>query len=92
MKTLINKLLKKLYWLVITHLGRLLLAVILIVIGGLMSPEGTIGELIYNYDKGYGWHIPLCIGVIILLVETLIMITYAWVINPIRNYKERKKK
>jgi len=74
----------------LTHMGRILLAGLLLIVGGIMSPNGTIGEYIYDYDKGIIWTYMAYVGAATLMIETLISITYGWVINPIRKYKARK--
>ena len=75
-----------------THIGRILLGAILMIVGGIMTPFGTIGELIYDYDQGGFWKVLFYIGIALLVGESLIMMAYAWVINPIRALKERKNK
>jgi hypothetical protein len=48
----------------------------------------TFGLLANIYDWAY-W--PAILSWVYPVVLTLIMIVYAWIINPIRDYKETKK-
>lgn len=48
----------------------------------------TFGVLSNWYDWA---EIPMFISWVYPVVLTLIMIVYAWIINPIRDYKETKK-
>jgi len=67
-----------------THLGRILVGAILIVIGGSMSPLGIIGENIYNVDEGIFWWVLFYIGMVLIVGESLLLITFGLIINPIR--------
>jgi signal peptidase I len=78
-----------------THLGRLFfLAAPLMIIGGMMSPNGVIGEYI-NYKNNFTvFDGMLIVGVLILVVEFFWMMFYA-VKNTIKDIKDwwaRKKK
>jgi hypothetical protein len=78
----------------LTHLGRLFfVAAPLIIIGGLMSPYGTIGEYI-DYKKDvtvFDWMMYL--GALILVVEFFWMMFYAVknTIGDIKEWWKRKK-
>jgi heme/copper-type cytochrome/quinol oxidase subunit 1 len=75
----------------LTWLGRFGLAGLFIIVGGFMSPYGSIGELI-DYKRDFTiWDLMLYVGAFIAVSQTLVFITYGWVINPIRDYKNRKK-
>lgn len=75
----------------LTHIGRIGVGGLFLIIGGLLSPYGIIGENIYDYEEGRVWTIMSYIGVATLLIEFSIFFTYAWIINPIRDLKERRK-
>lgn len=90
-----EKLKEKIKWLFITHLGRIVIGAILVVIGGSLSRDGVIGEAIrnpQNYDNFDIFFWIMILGIMILLGYTIVMMAYAWVINPLRELKERKKK
>lgn len=78
-----------------THLGRLfLLAAPLMIIGGIMSPYGTIGEYIdYKRDVTV-FDVMMWIGAGILVVEFFWMMFYAVKnsINDIKDWWARRKK
>lgn len=77
----------KLLYLVQTHFGRLISFGILFVIGGLFAREGAIGEIIYNplnVDKFDLFEWILYIGIIGGVGYGLVMLAFAWVINPIK--------
>lgn len=76
----------------LTNIGRILLSALLLVIGAFMAPDGAIGMYIYGHDEGIFWNWVMIIGVVGLLIHVLIAIVYAWIINPIKLYKENKKK
>ncbi len=75
----------------LTWIGRFGLAALLMILGGFMSPYGTIGELLDYKRNTTIWDIMLWVGAGISLVQTLIFIDYGWVINPISGYKNRTK-
>ena len=63
----------------------------LLLVGGMMSPDGNIGQWI-DYKPNFTlWNWVMVIGAIGAVVETLVYMTYAWVINPIKDFKNRKK-
>lgn len=74
-----------------THIGRIALGALLMIVGGVMTPNGSIGELIYNYDEGTFWYVLFYIGIALLGFETLLFLIYGWIINPIRDLRERRK-
>ncbi len=75
----------------LTHIGRIGLSALLIVIGGIMSPYGVIGENIYDWNEGKLWSILMYIGGGSITIEILLFIIYAWIINPINALIERNK-
>jgi hypothetical protein len=86
---------EKLYWLISTHLGRLLLGAILFVLGFCLSQNGTAGELIGNGEGNEGVDYPFyagLVGLALLLGETLVMIGYAWFVVPFNYLKKKFKK
>jgi hypothetical protein len=92
MKDKLRKLFAQIF---LTHLGRLFfVAAPLMLVGGIMSPNGTIGELIYDYNQGGFWHVLFYIGIAIFLVEGAIM--FYWMIRntigDIRAWWNRRKK
>lgn len=72
---------KSLKWLVYTKLGWLIISVIWFAIFRIIDS---------NIDSDWAWWVSMPAGLYILGL-TLVMIAYAWVINPIRLYKENKK-
>jgi hypothetical protein len=61
----------------LTHIGRILLAALFLIIGGIMSPYGTIGEHI-NYKSDYTiFDTMVWVAVITFVVEFLIMMFWA---------------
>lgn len=75
-------------WLVLTNLGRILLAFLWI-----LTFMG-LDSLLWNYADNYGgWLMWVGMaGVVYLVGFTLVAIVYGWIINPIRDWKERKKR
>ena len=75
------KILNALKWLISTKLGWLILSFLWV--GTFMIIDDNIesGWAFWAAMPGFAYMIGLC----------LIMIAYAWVINPIREYKENKK-
>ena len=74
----------------LTWLGRFALAAVLIIVGGFMSPYGTIGEYIdYERDTTI-WDCLLYIGAATALIQTLIFMVFAG-INTVKDFKNRKK-
>ena len=72
--------LKKLSWFFVSHLGRIGLGAILCLLGG----------IIYSITGKFE-HV-ISVGVGLIALEGLIMITYAWIINPLRDYKAKQNK
>ena len=69
-----------------TKIGWVFISIFLLVIFGIFSTNSTI------IDNGYKWcNYAMIPPALYLLTLTVIMITYAWIINPIRAYKENKK-
>lgn len=79
----------------LTHIGRLFfVAAPLLVIGGIMSPNGTIGEYI-DYKRDYTiWDTMMYIGIGIMLVEFVLMMYWATknTIGDIKDWWNRRKK
>ena len=76
----------------LSHLGRIVISIILFFIGGLMSPYGTIGEHL-NYQRDITvWDIIMWIGIFVLIYEFLIFFVYGWIINPLKKRFKRNKK
>ena len=74
-----------------THIGRIMFGALLSIVGGIMTPNGTIGELIYNYDEGGFWKVLFYIGVILFTGECLLFIAYGLIINPIKSLIKKIK-
>lgn len=71
------------------NLARIVLSGLFLIVGGIMSPYGTIGQYI-DYEKDMtGWDVLMYIGAASLVLHTLVFIIFAWIVNPIR---DRKKK
>lgn len=91
MKDKIKKILAQMF---LTHIGRIFfVATPLLIVGGVMSPYGTIGEYIdYKRDVTV-FDYMMYVGVLILLVETLIMFYWAGknTIGDIKNWFKRRK-
>ena len=69
-----------------TKIGWAFISMVLLVVFGVFSTNSTLIE------NGYEWcNYAMIPPALYLLVLTLIMMAYAWIINPIRAYKERKK-
>ena len=75
-----------------THIGRVLVGGVLLLIGGIMSPNGTIGENIYSYGEGDLWVYMFYVGIALFSSEVLLFITYGVIVNPIRTLIEKRKK
>lgn len=91
MKTLLDKLkyVGELLWK--NTLAKMILAGIFVIVGGIMSPYGTIGQYI-DYEPGITfWEILMYIGAAYLAIMTLLFTIFAWIINPIRDYRAKKK-
>jgi heme/copper-type cytochrome/quinol oxidase subunit 1 len=92
MKEKLRKILAQMF---LTHLGRLFfVAAPLMLIGGLMSPYGSIGQYL-DYKKDFtGWDVMMIIGAGILVVEFFWMMYYAVknTIGDIKEWWKRKKK
>jgi len=89
---MLDKIKRVMVTLVTTHIGRILLSCGLILFGGIMTPFGIIGELIYDYDEGLVWKILFYTGVVIFLGQGLMMIIYGLFIRPIKNLIDKRKK
>jgi hypothetical protein len=91
MKDKIKKILAQMF---LTHIGRIFfVAAPLLIVGGIMSPYGTIGEYIdYKRDVTV-FDYMMYVGVLILLVEALIMFYWAGknTIGDIKNWFKRRK-
>jgi hypothetical protein len=74
-----------------THIGRILFGALLSLVGGIMTPSGTIGELIYNYDEGGFWKVLFYIGMALVVGEGLLFIVYGIIINPIKSLIKKIK-
>lgn len=73
-------------WLVVTNYGRIVLGGILL-LGGFtplnwVDEDSILGNILFYTGLTGGG---------ILLVYALLMMVYAWIINPIREYKNKKK-
>jgi hypothetical protein len=75
-----------------THIGRILVGIVLCLVGGILSPNGTIGELLYDYDQGVFWTWMFYIGTALWTGEALLLITYGLIINPIKGLINKLKK
>lgn len=84
-----GKIKDKLLWLVSTHFGRIIMGAILAIVGGILSPYGTIEFLSTDYDF---FTYMATAGMIIIGAYVLIMIAHAWIINPIRMLINKRKK
>ena len=101
MKDRIRKMLKQIF---LTHIGRLFfVAAPLLIIGGIMSPNGSIGELIYDYGEGGFWHVLFYIGLGIFAIECGLFILYGllsmikaihnWIVHKrVENYENTEDK
>lgn len=87
-KNILSKLKRFFKWLVLTNLGRIFLASLWTIFFIILD------NLLWKYSNNYnGWLIWfIMIGITYLTGVTLVMIAYAWIINPIRDWKEKKKK
>lgn len=74
------------------NLTRIALSGVLLLIGGIMSPEGTIGQWIDYKPEFTLWNWVMTIGAASLLGHILVFATYAWIINPIKKLKTKKRK
>jgi uncharacterized membrane protein len=83
-----EKIKNKLLWLVSTNLGRVGLGAILAIVGGVLSPYGTIEFLSTDYEF---FTYMATAGMSIIGAYVVIMIVYAWVINPIRRLINKRK-
>lgn len=84
-----EKIKKSLLWLVSTNLGRILMGAILAIVGGVLSPYGTIEFLSTDYDF---FTYMATTGMVIISAHVVVMIIYAWIINPIRMVINKKNK
>ena len=87
-----DKIRKGLAQIFLTHIGRIVLGAFLLFVGGIMTPNGSIGELIYDYDEGGFWKVLFYIGMTLFLGEGALFLVYGLIINPIRSLIEKLKK
>ncbi len=85
MKKILSKILFGLKYMVLTHLGRI---ITLMLLAPLFS---HLSDIAANDTTGYVFYIAFLVCIGALLLYTLVFIAFAWVINPIREYKENKK-
>jgi hypothetical protein len=76
----------------LTHIGRGGLGIALSLIGGIMSPNGTIGEWIYDYDQGTFWLGMFYVGTALWVGEASLFIVHGLIINPIKALIKKLKK
>jgi hypothetical protein len=69
-----------------TNIGRILVGVVLSLIGGIMSPNGTIGEMIYDYNEGMLWLVIFYIGTTLWVGHVIVFILSGLIINPIKSF------
>jgi len=89
-----NKYIQTLQQIFLTHLGRIVLGALLFFFGLIMAREGgAIGELVRDpYKQGIDWWLWIGrIGGVLMVGEGLLMMVYAWIINPIRERRNKKK-
>ena len=84
-----KRLLKQMF---LTHIGRIAVGIILSFVGGILSPNGTIGELVYDYDQGVFWTWMFYIGTVLWAGECLLFIIYGLIVNPIKALIKKIKK
>jgi len=65
---------------------------VLLIFGGIMTPNGVIGELIYDYDEGLIWKILYYTGLVLIVGQGSAMIIYGLIINPIKRFIDKRKK
>lgn len=85
MKNILNKILTGLKYVVLTNLGRIITLMLLAPLFDYLSQNAsndTVGQVFYIAFL-------VCVGA--LLLYTLVFIVFAWIINPIRDYRENKK-
>lgn len=85
MKKILSKILFGLKYIVLTHIGRIVTLMLLAPLFNYLS------DIAANDTTGYVFYIAFLVCVGALLLYTLVFIAFAWVINPIREYKENKK-
>jgi len=88
---MLDKIKRVLVMLVTTHIGRLLLGCSLMILAGMMTPYGIVGELIYDYDEGLIWKILFYTGIALFVGQGLAMIIYGLIIRPIKNLIDKRK-
>jgi hypothetical protein len=82
MSNILNKVKRGLKWLVMTKLGLFVTSFIWLI----------IWTGVYNNVEGE-WPAYVALpGLAYIVIMTLIMIVYAWIINPIREWKKRKNR
>jgi hypothetical protein len=76
----------------LTHIGRILLGITLCIVGGVLTPNGSIGEWIYDYDQGAFWVGMFYLGTALWVGEALLFIVFGAIINPIKSLIKKFKK
>ena len=80
---------KNIKYLFTTNIGRFLLSILLTIIGGVMSPNGTIGGTIYgDVTKTTIWDFIMMFGIVSLMIQSLVFIVYGLIINPLKSRKK----
>ena len=83
---------QKLKQVFLTHIGRGALGIILCIVGGVLTPNGSIGEWIYDYDQGAFWVGMFYIGTALWVGEVLLFILFGVIVNPIKALIKKLKK
>jgi len=73
-----------------TNIGRLILGVVLVIIGAIMSPNGSIGQYVHYKNETTVWDVIMYTGCVYIIGSIIIWVIYAWIINPIRNFKNKR--
>ena len=76
-----------LIYLVKANMGRIILGALLTAIGGSLSNNGVLG--VQTNNDIFFW--VMIAGLVLIGVHVLIMMIYGWIINPIRERKNKKK-
>ena len=85
MKNILSKITTALKYVVFTHLGRLITLMLLAPLFNYLS------DVAKSDTTGYVFYIAFLVCVGALLLYALVFIVFAWIINPIREYRETKK-
>jgi len=75
-------------WLILTNLGRVILSFTWLL--SFLTVDRILEYNSENYDTSWAFWVAM-IGVTYLIGFIMVAIVYAWVINPINDYKSRKK-